>query len=236
MKERPILFSGSMIRAILDGRKTQTRRVIKEVPTFKHIDRPIMDWGLSGCHTDDDGRYWLEVQTEVDDSSVSELLCHHGQPGDRLWVKETHWRFGIWRKNGLTSAGRQKWRFVALRHDLGVQFSAPAPTPTRGRKGWHKRPSIFMPRPDSRITLEVVSVRVESLQDISEDDAKAEGIRDLSQPFGTNLGFGVEEPFSEHGTSRQAFRGLWDSINSKRVYGWDVNPWVWVIGFRRLAK
>lgn len=86
MKERPIIFSEPMVRAILVGRKTQTRRVVKQVPHWQHCGRDIMEWGLSDCYTDDKGSHWLDIQTHVDDNSHDEIKCPYGERGDRLWV------------------------------------------------------------------------------------------------------------------------------------------------------
>ena len=166
--EKPILFSGEMVRAILDGRKTQTRRVIK--PGLIH---------------------------ELRDGEVVPCLweCPYGGPGDRLWVREA---------------------FQPLSGE--TLFKADFPPFAIGP--W--KPSIFMPRNLSRITLEVVSVRVERLQEISFDDMHAEGI--VPQHIG-----------GSHELLKQKYvRPLWDNLNAERGYGWGKNPWVWVIEFRRL--
>ena len=199
MKERPILYQGAMVRAILDGRKTQTRRIIKS--------------------------QWQMLPLENPDY-VREALakCPYGQPGDRLWVKETHWRYGQWGKNGKTKSGKQKWKFHAFNNE--ARFTEQPKTSYRTICGWYKRPSIFMPHWASRITLEIAKVRVERLQDISGCDVLAEGVDNgKSNP---TMGERWEN------MQRMAFEALWDSLNAKRGFGWDVNPWVWVIEFKRL--
>lgn len=175
MKKRPILFNGEMVRAILAGRKTQTRRVVKPQP-----HNP----GLQA---------WLE---EVSDGFIR---SPYGVPGDRLWVRET------WNciETGIKTQ-RQDW----------VRYRA-----TDGEELYWK-PSIFMPRWASRITLTITGVRVERVQDISSDDCRAEGLTpdsEISLLWRENI--------------RDKYRDLWNSINAKRGYGWDTNPWVWVISF-----
>lgn len=181
MNERPILFSGPMVKAILAGRKTQTRRLVKPKPGF---------------------RAGLLPQLFV------ELCNPYGAPGDRLWVKET---FGY-----HLCAGSDSER-VHYRADSEC-------CPTDGERIPRWRPSIFMPRRLSRLTLEVKRVRVERLQDISPADCKAEGldreIHSWAVP-GNNT-----ELFRE---GWQAYRRLWETINGRRT--WSKNPWVWVVEF-----
>lgn len=135
-----------------------------------------------------------------------ELLAQnskYGQPGDQLWVRET------FREQDTLD-------FPAFKADIGTSRWNPVVNPDNCK--W--RPSIYMPRWDSRITLEVTGIKVERLQYISETDAVAEG---------------VETPTIAGVTYRDKFRALWDSINAKRGYGWSQNPWVWVISFRRVS-
>lgn len=187
MKERPILFSGTMVRAILEGRKTQTRRLVKPAPIF--------------C-----SNVGWEVFTPRDGAlPLDQVACPYGQPGDRLWVRET------WAPNSVGSA-------IAL-----ILKSAPQPgvyyaATHTGRVGWRWRPSIHMPRWASRITLEVVAVRVQRLQDISRGDAMAEGC-----PFAN---------MADGGDPRIWYSWLWNQINGDG--SWDANPWVWVIEFKRV--
>lgn len=187
-KERPIIFGSEMVKAILEGRKTQTRRVIKPQPA-------------SGV------RFSPFVPGQVEDGHGRELRCPYAV--DRLWVRET------WQAVHYTGeqTGYKEYPGEVVQEDYGPKFGLVFPG-----GGWDGRwrPSIFMPRWASRITLEVVSVRVERLQEISDSDARAEGVLcDLN--------------------CRRPFMELWDSINAKRGYGWDSNPWVWVIEFERVT-
>lgn len=214
-KERPILFSGSMVRAILEGRKSQTRRIVGAIGNFPLVNlaehpNPLspgpysgrfndsMSWGWprleEGCHAPLGG--WLE-------------WCPYGVPGDRLWVRET------WAVDApLAQVQRENEDMMGPSgFGHGPYFRA---DPVHENAGLKWRPSIFMPRWACRLVLEVTAVRVERLQDISETDAKAEGV----EPADCCLAY-------YHGYSK-----LWDSINAKRA-PWASNPWVWAITFRR---
>jgi hypothetical protein len=226
-KEKPILFSGAMVRAILDGRKTQTRRVIKGVPRWMHYGKDIMDWDLSGIHQAEEdnpfgrpekkGSFYLEVQTDVDDNSRDEIFCPYGKPGDRLWVRETFMDEGAEGRNEMIAGFGLKPQYIYRATDsrepgLSKMFK------------WN--PSIFMPRMASRLTLEVIGVRVERLQEISGEDALAEGIDNGS----SNPTMGERW----HNQQRMAFETLWDSINGK-TFPWQSNPWVWVVEFKNIS-
>jgi hypothetical protein len=196
MKERPVLFSGEMVRAILAGRKTQTRRLFR---------------GASDLPGD--------------------FFSPHGVPGDRLWVRETFaWSdlpkaprrtdtgkpFVVYRANGEIVAS------VGAFHGNGVQ-----------RMNW--TPSIYMPRWASRIDLEITAVRCERLQDITEEDARAEGVAPFYERFQsigrdqriTTGELAADAPY------RASFAVLWDEINGDRA-SWASNPWVWAIAFKRI--
>lgn len=200
MKERPILFSGPMVRAILKGRKTQTRRVVKPQPKFKDFEDGRMlafvdKWG------------YCPVERNLH-------LCPYGSTGDRLWVRET-WH----------GSGNKK---LALNPEHPMDSLS-------YRADWHGvdtgliwKPSIHMPRWASRITLEVKGVRVERLQDISEDDAKAEGVTPKGDTY-------IAANVAKDSPHRMEFWTLWQSINAKRGFGWDTNPWVWVIEFQPIT-
>jgi hypothetical protein len=209
MKERPILFRPEMVKTILDGRKTQTRRIIRHPEYF-------------GCLTGDcPHEKQIECTTAITVWAATE--CPYGTEMDKLWVREEHFQFGHWEpKSLLTKSGRMKWRFVPD-HDK-VLFDAPNDF-RRGRhdkdpytSDWHKRLARFMPKKFSRITLEITGVRVERLQDISEEDAEAEGTK---YPAG-----GPTSCYC------MGYSWLWESINGKG--SWDKNPWVWVIEFKRI--
>lgn len=173
IRERPILFSGAMVRAILEGRKTQTRRVVKAIGPDTRYVMTTGEIGLPAGVWREDG--WLLPDIGP------KFKCPYGVPGDRLWVREEHYRFGHWEpvQGVRTKGGRQKWKFVA--DTTEVLFDAP-PSFRRGRhhkdpeiKAWHKRLGRFMPKSLARTWLEITGVRVERLQDISEADALAEG-------------------------------------------------------------
>ena len=214
MKERPILFNGEMVRAILDGRKTQTRRVVKPAPEMV-ADHSIEPW-------------------EGDPGILQKLLaqngrnCPFGQPGDLLWVRETH---AIVPRTAYThSAGVEQVLRPHDNHDAAVF-----------REGWERskpgrwRPSIHMPRWASRITLEITDVRVERLQDISEDDARSEGcnaplyVNDNRGRWGPPRGETLSSAFP---SAKHWFSCLWESING--AGSWAKNPWVWVVEFKSL--
>ena len=236
MKERPILFSAPMVRAIMAGTKMQTRRVVKPqfsadaVPAEMPATDPIGGWVVGG-HS---GVWWCDAAANPDESK----RCPYGQPGDRLWVREAWGYFdpdsaGEDYDNEHESAGhgpvafcdellqeghplRDFWRRrVAYKATFAEQKYGLGPV---GPKKW--RPSIHMPRWASRITLEVTGVRVERLQDISEADSVAEGI-----PSGE-----VSPPDA----GRFAYRLLWESINGPG--SWGANPWVWVVELRHLPN
>lgn len=210
MKERPILYSGPMVRAILEDRKTQTRRIVKGV---------ALDWLAPDMFSPE--------FVAIPDNNLSP----YGYAGDRLWVRETFCEFADYH---IIDGKR-----YAYRADSEHLRTFADSEQTRKELGYKWKPSIFMPRHASRITLEIVNVRVERLRDISEDDAKAEGIRELPLQEGEPGAWwsgDVMQGSVLHGRSPvMAFRKLWDSINKDRA-PWESNPWVWVIEFRRIEK
>lgn len=193
MRERPILFSGPMVRALLAGTKTQTRRIAKPV---KHPD-------LGNLY--DAGALVLEREPQ----HVIDRACPYGRPGDRLWVRET-WAFGI--------------HALAAKRDEDGPFVYAADGTTHGRLCERWRPSIHMPRHACRLLLEIVGVRVERLQAISEADSCAEGIPSK----------GLQFYDGRPATAKDAFESLWNEINGPAA--WAANPWVWVLEFRPLGK
>lgn len=220
--ERPILFFGEMVRAILAGRKTQTRRIMKPQPGEDFWPEP--DWTPRLYAPTKTNKRTGESYPGDDVFGVANadegFVFPYGRPGDRLWVKEKHWRYGRWVKNCFTKKGRQAWKFKSVKetHGFDVLFEAPATKPRRTETGYHTRPSIFMPRKFSRITLEIAGVRVERLRDISHRDALAEGVGyDVSKPDGSPLA---------------RYQQLWNSINGKG--SWEKNPRVWMIQFKRV--
>ena len=200
MKERPILFSAPMVRAILAGQKTQTRRAAKPV---RHPDLG---------NTYDPGALVLEYEPQ----HVIDRACPYGQPGDRLWVRET-WMDLSGTGIELITGSRSRY---AYRADTPAGSYGDETSKEYGLK-W--RPSIYMPRAASRIKLEVVHVRVERLQDISEADAIAEGAPG---------GHGSIPGYLYAATPHEHYRHIWESING--AGSWGKNPWVWVVEFKRI--
>lgn len=219
MKERPILFSSPMVRAILAGRKTQTRRIVKPAPP---------EWCGEAHHRGEADWYLTESPIPF---NAFDAKCPYGQPGDRLWVRETTY---IAPKNFATpdeTCVRDydgALRFVSYRADGHSEDAM-----RDYRLKW--TPSIHVPRWASRITLEIVSVRVERLSEITEADAIAEGIVHdhlwdrANSPSDRLTYVGCGETFA---TAVEAYQHLWGSINGPG--SWEANPWVWVVEFKRV--
>ena len=181
MKSRPILFSTPMVLAILAGNKTQTRRVVKS----PYSNYPCVTKHITSC----------EFDFHHDEGIGQYTASPYGKPSDQLWVRETF----VWE-------GDTKYTDM---FPIGSFFYKADFEENEGPTKW--KPSIFMPREASRITLEITDIRVESLKEITEEDAKAEGLSDVSR-----------------------FREIWFKINS--VNSWETNPWVWVIEFKRITE
>ena len=219
MKEHPILFSGPMVKAILDVSKTQTRRVMKPQPTI-HPSPP--------CNPD----YNVSIERwmwKLGNEAPQDLLdrCPYGQPGDLLWVRE---KFLVWEggaggldPDSLTYQDDPQWEHQLF--DNGELDDALPPEDDGVVGRWKVHPSIHMPRWASRITLRVTDVRVQRVQEISEEDAIAEGI---TRWEGDRLQRGDKG-------ARNDFSRLWDSINAKRGYSWESNPFCWAITFERVT-
>jgi hypothetical protein len=234
MSERPILFSAPMVRAILDGRKTQTRRVMKPQPS-----------------TVDDAGRWYRMKSGGESLMTSAYPCPYGKPGDYLWVRET---WCVHKSYDSLNAARV---YGAMGGDVAycVDYLA---TPRQEDFWGRGRPSIHMPRWASRITLRITDIRVERLQDISEADAQAEGatmrpacngfqrrypgwsmdwseVGQLSH-YATGAKRGVKAPLTEGDVSlhspKWAFASLWNKINGPGA--WEANPWVWAMAFERV--
>lgn len=197
MKERPILFTGPMVRAILEGRKTVTRRVVKPQPDFL------------GSMVDPNTPF-----KTLDAGLHARITCPYGEPGDRLWVRET-WGLQV------RSYGGGAGEFIVYR---ATNPDAIYCRSSEGREYPVKwKPSIHMRRHSSRILLEITAVRVERLQDISEEQARAEG-------------YPAERECETGGSGLDAwlwFRSLWGEINGPEAF--TANPWVWVIEFKRVT-
>ena len=190
MREHPIIFSGPMVCAILEGRKTQTRRVMKPQP----------EGLVKRCPGLNEIRGASQLWTD----GVRVFSCPHGTPGDVLWARET------WAPFPNDPARRVEYR--AGYEAPGVRGHVPM---------WSKRwrPSIHMPRWASRLTLRLTDVRVQRVQEISPEDAEAEGC------------WRTPDECSHVSIQPPEFRDVWDSLNVKRGYGWDVNPFCWALTF-----
>jgi len=231
MTTRPIPFSGPMIRAILAGIKTQTRRVVKPPRHARRLHAvqcyPAGNWTVE---PHPHGGWWaVDVPGGIPEAFVQAerdrclrvgdergFPCPYGQPGDRLWVRET------WTPNDCDCVGLCQHPPYGYRADPWTDTVLPEDQPR-----W--RPSRYMPRKASRITLELTAVRVEPLQAISGPDCCAEGL----QFAGVNDG--PPRTGDQWAAHRDEYAALWDRLNAARGYGWDVNPAVWVLTFRRLG-
>ncbi|TXE41391.1 hypothetical protein FOT61_11395 [Serratia marcescens] len=219
MKERPVIFNGEMVRAILHGRKTQTRRVMKP--------QPVLEDAFVGGFTKPT---WIYKDTAAPQGWLMHNMCPFGRVGDRLWVRETFAILGNedgcpidWDGNLIKGDEKHAARIYKAScwqepGNYGLWSIPDRDTLYEG--AW--RPSIHMPRWASRITLEITAVRVERLNDISEEDAKAEGVAP-SQHI-------ITPPEALY---RVGFLKLWQSIYGEE--SWSANPWVWVIEFRRVG-
>jgi hypothetical protein len=228
-RERPILFSAPMIRALLSGAKTQTRRVIAP-----GRDGTVAEWRTAWVM--DAVKRWAPSMDgwwtmAVDGGHIGSVQCPYGVPGDRLWVREAFY--------SDTLSPDTEYQHVHYREGLAHgHFHRRAALHLDGKSG-HRgpwRPSIHMPRWASRITLEVTDVRVQRLQDISEDDARAEGVdADPVEAWFDSVG-GAGDPYAAACSKlyRFGFAKAWDSINGKRC-PWSSNPWTWAISFKRVT-
>ncbi|HEN3636831.1 TPA: hypothetical protein U5E40_001429 [Yersinia enterocolitica] len=207
MNEKPILFNAEMVNAILSGRKTQTRRIMKVQPAeCNHThwpEYPNPEWKLYdrgwNCAVCGNG-------VSLTERDVTGIICPLGKPGDQLWVREAF-------ATGLCTKSTLAYRATHKTEDL--------------EEGWGETikwtPSIHMPRWASRINLLITGVRAERLNDISEQDARAEGVKAWRGPAEELVG------------GKLAFFELWDSIyGQKEGENWQANPWVWVIEFERM--
>jgi hypothetical protein len=218
-----------MIRSILDGRKSQTRRVVRG---------KVLEWLVS------DGFTPGYVALPEND------LSPYGYAGDRLWVRETYFAYGRWETRYSSKKGRDEWHFIdmTIECDRAYQYAADNPdVPLANARGgvlpgWWKRPAIFMPQAAARITLEITDVRVERLQSITADDARAEWLEFREDYIAGRLcrrwrAYGSADGWFPEGRDIapiHSFQTLWDSLNAARGYGWSVNPFVWVVEFRRV--
>lgn len=225
MCERPILMSAPMVLGILSNRKTQTRRIVKKVLTAG-TEHPFSGLLEADCILDHD-----HLPSRLDMMSKETDLCPKGVVGDRLWVRETYWiREGKPRAFRINDSGAS-YEDDTVSSSMVEMIAYKAAWGDQRPEGCTKwKPSIFMPRRASRITLEITGVRVERLQDISEEDAIAEGIL----PSDTDLaGWRGTEKSQVRIYAVNAYGDLWESING--AGSWNANPWCWCISFKRLT-
>ena len=222
-REKPIIMSGNHPKLILDGLKTMTRRVIKLKGYSKEI------WDSCVPHNGEQaillGEPYLKVPYDpVTDNAGNRILCPYGQVGDRLWVRET-WRIldDTMRLDDEVrveyKVGGQiiKYRYRDIYYnESGIRL----PVIESSMKSGKWKPAHHLPHIISRITLEITDIRVERVQEITLVDIYREGIEN--------------NPMTHWTSHQRKFADLWDSINAKRGYSWEVNPWVWVISFKKI--
>jgi hypothetical protein len=232
MKERPILFSAPMVRALLEGRKTQTRRVIKPQPKIDESGN--FCWNGWNYGQNFDGPLIQAIASPIPSSRTKRVLCPYGKPGDRLWVRET------WALTGRCADARvADYQIPEVSLIDNLIFFADADAYDVSTQSW--RASIHMPRWASRINLEITGIRVERLTDISEEGAMAEGAKKFDDlpsihPYGQDSRWSMEAPTSTDeclGSARMAFANFWIKINGEE--SWSATPWVWVIELKRIT-
>ncbi|MGR6617687.1 hypothetical protein ACU6QK_15825 [Pseudomonas rhodesiae] len=229
IKERPILFSAPMVRAILEGRKTVTRRVCKPQPSAN---------AHTTCASGNPMGAWWETGKDIN-------RCPYGKPGDGLWVRETWSDVNLQGAPGIAYRADGDVRDLMedasfLDEDGAFNYDDPRSKPYNfacwsedllGGKEGRWRPSIHIPRWASRILLEITAVRVERLQDISEDQAKAEGVRLYTDHAELGEWWHVDGIDTYSADPRKSFELLWSSVGGD----WVANPWVWVVEFKRVT-
>lgn len=234
-KQLPILFSTQMVQAIMAGRKTMTRRIVKPQPNENGISfmkNPPLDW--EQIYKEE----WKPWKLETEEGESISLKCPYGQPGDILWVRETFAYTQFAFDKSLIGIG-----------EYGIQGSEIYKSDEENSDWDGKwKPSIFMPKDACRTWLEITNVRPERLQDISEEDAISEGIYDGKMHFEELCNIPKNQIASDSKKwfdyfyskdyrmtkAKHSFETLWQSINGEQ--SWDANPWVWVISFKQIPK
>jgi hypothetical protein len=212
-KERPILFSTEMVKAIVGGRKTQTRRIVKSTKTLGDLV-DVFDTK----HLAKSG--FIEIDTKL--YHAAQLRCPYGKVGDLLWVKETY---------AVIANGYGIWRVYRASDQTEFSNGANSVDEFMKLEGCKWKSPRYMPRIDSRITLEITNIKVERVQDISEEDARREGVQEYQFAYGSKL----TKPIivdGFHVSAQYKFSKLWQQINGEK--SWDNNPWVWVIEFKKI--
>lgn len=218
MNERGMIFNGEMVRAILDGRKTQTRRIMKVQPGAPEFGlRRIIE----SSRANENGMYfWSQYDASGIKARSKLFSCPHGDVGDRIWVRET------WAEAGASAPELKLYRANYPDHVPSHYENVPPV----GEIRW--TPSIHMPRWASRITLEITDVRVERLHNISERDALREGLFQLPASGRYCLQPGMQYFGMASRSAKEVYSWLWASIYGED--SWAANPWVWVIEFKRV--
>lgn len=227
----PILFSTPMVQAILEGRKTMTRRVIKSnhesgiVRVSKNNQGDIAEI----CSLDYDERYYKDIK------------CPYGSKGDILWVRETFYAYGSWAIDALgTKFEDYTLSFADYYYMDNIPTTANIKTKRSRMTGWYKRPSLFMPKAACRIFLQITNIKVERLMDISEEDAKREGVllheRGVHWLDYQKQAWKVTQFVYCLLTAKDSFRSLWNLINGNDNRAFSENPFVWVVEFKRVEK
>lgn len=212
-KERPILFSTPMVEAILDGRKTQTRRT----RGLEEINKNPDDWHFVGMCVTDSGELKATFQNCED---FVRIKCPYGKPGDRLWVRET------WQKTDFLHPSNENYGYVYKASENGKDWQ-------ENTEEWKWKPSIHMPKAAARIWLEITDISVERLQDISKEDAITEGIEPVADGYKNYMPKLSSTSQFCWPTAYHSFQSLWESINGAE--SWDLNPWLWVVKFKVLS-
>lgn len=235
MKERGMIFNAEMVRAILDGRKTQTRREVKMNLDIACLSTTY-DWATSLSANHYQGLTEEQIQQKAEslrgvihpvilgNGQMVSIICPHGKPGDRIWVRET---FAALEPGSYEQVKPHEGHCQDLRY-AATDRLAKSDADIRGYK-WV--PSIHMPRWASRILLEITDVRVERLNAISEKDAAAEGVPPAGSLLPDYPGTFLT-PKGDFATAKVAFQRLWESIYGEE--SWQANGWVWVISFKRV--
>lgn len=231
MKHTGILFSTAMIMAILEGRKTQTRRVVKPQPKEGNVSQRITVGADNIFEAEATNQNWK---------------CPYGIPGDILFVRETFYAWGKWVQDGPPKPAN-KWKFVDLTKSVNGRYlycddnidkMGIAPNTLKdGKVHWYKRPSIFMPKAAVRLFLQVDEIRVERLEEISHSDAVAEGINYVIDKVTGFCGYDyLSGGYNLMTTGVHSYLSLWRKINKIERFASTGNPWVWVVKFKKIDK
>ncbi|MGQ2982100.1 hypothetical protein [Flavobacterium sp.] len=246
MKVRPILYSTQMVQAIKDGRKTQTRRILKLLPAdAKWFADNECEMAIEPRDVPKGFQiFWNDVFDPESDEPIDrwrwfdDIACPYGDPGDMLYVRETYYAYGYWITNGVTATGKHKYRFVDLScysvwQDKGFGYRYYDDPPDEilsnsslGKMGYHKRPSLFMPKAAARFFQKIKRRWAERLNDISEADAISEGV-ELDIEYQAYKDY--QNDNSLYVSAKDSFRTIWEMINGKGT--WDKNPFVWCVEF-----